>query len=159
MSIHDTIGGAEAFESSQYFQPGQYIVSIKQCKYVEGYKGQSFVIECKVLHTVSTDAKAPMPGAVAAQVIKVSGDDMKKQMGLSNWKGFLGSVLGSDADNLTDQEWAQISSSAVEENQLAGQVIKLDCYMKETKAGNPFTVHKWLGKATDADLQAAGVAA
>lgn len=153
MGIFDGLDDAEVFEKSQYFQEGQYVVRLKKVKYnAEGYKGPSFVVETEVLGVSSDSEDAPHVGATAAHVWAAGGD--KKDIARSTWMGFLTAAVGKGQKEHTGAQWAKISANATGANQpLAGIVMRLDVFMTTTRAGNPFTQHKWLREATPEDLE------
>ncbi len=144
MSIFDNLGDARVYDNSKFFQEGHYIVRIADCKFIEGYKGQTFVIECNVLGAKSGHEKAPTPGQIAAQVFKADGD--KRDIALSTWKGFLCVAFGLDPDELDNEEWKDLSASVLDEGSLNGTVLELQCFMKTTLKGGDFTQHKWVGR-------------
>ncbi len=155
MGIFDNLDQADVFENSKFFQPGRYIVAIKACKFVQGFKGESFVIECVVKGVRSEHPDAPQPGELAAQVWSASGE--KRDIARSTWLGFLCAVTGKAKDDYTGEQWKSISSKAIDENALANQVCYLEVFMKKTRAGGDFTQHKWHGIATDAQLAEFGI--
>lgn len=146
-TLFKKLSAAQIFESSKYFRPGRYIVKIKDVKFIDGHRGESFVIETKVLAAVSSAEDAPEVGDTAAHVWKVSGD--KKQVGLGTWMQFMCAVLGMNQDDQTDDEWETISNDVIDNNAFEDIDMLLECHNIVTQAGDNFTKHTWIGQATD----------
>ena len=151
MSIFKKLAGEKVFGSSKFFQNGNYIVEVNAVKFIEkGTKGDSFVIETTVRGTKSDHDAAPQPGEVAAQVWNAG-----KVMALSTWKGFLigaYELSPADQEEMDDASWEALSEETIEGNALKGTNLVLHVWEKLTKAGNPFTMHKWERVATPEDL-------
>jgi hypothetical protein len=146
------LSSVKTYDQSKYFQEGQYLAEITRVKLNEGgYKGDSFVIETTIRAAISDHDAAPDVGESAAHVWSASGD--KRELGLSNWKAFLKAAFGIDEaeKRLTDSDWEELSNGVIEDDLAVGKLMRLECWMKQTKSGNPFTMHKWLREATDAD--------
>lgn len=147
MGIFDNLSQAQVFENSKYFQPGRYIVEITQCKFnVGGYKGDSFIIECKVIAAISEHPDAPKVGETAAQGWNASGE--KRDIARNTWLGFLCRVYNCQKEDYNDAQWKKISTKVIDENKLAGTRMYLEIFMKKTKKGGDFTQHAWRGIAT-----------
>ena len=158
MSIFDQLDQTSIFENSKYFQPGRYIVAINAVKFIQGgYKGDSFVIEAKVLGVKSEHPDAPAPGELAAQVWNATGE--KRDIARATWMGFLTTVYEKKQEELTAEQWKQVSAQVIDNNALAGQQLYLEVFMKKTRAGGDFTYHKWIGIATPDQLAEFGIAA
>jgi len=141
MSIFDNLDQATVFENSVYFQPGTYIVEINACKFVQGYKGESFVIESKVLGVNSDESDAPKVGQIAAQVWNASGD--KREIARATWLGFLCAVFQVKKEDYNGEQWKNISAEVIDDNKLKGMKLFVSVFMKKTKAGGDFTQHRW----------------
>ena len=158
MSIFDNLDQTQVFESSKYFQPGRYIIDLNAIKFIQaGHKGDSFVIECKIVATDSDHPEAPKPGELAAQVWNASGE--KRDIARATWMGFLTTVYDKKQEELTAEQWKQVSAQVIDNKALDGQRLYLEVFMKKTRAGGDFTYHKWVGVATPAQLAEFGVAA
>ena len=158
MSVFQKLAGVQAFENSKYFQEGTYVVEITKVKNIQGYKGESIVIETKVLGTDSPHENAPQPGEIAAQVWSVDGK--KKEIGLSTWKGFLtvACELGPEADNMSDKEWLDLSIACTDGGALVGTPMYMQAWVKMIQStGQPFTMHRWVRVATPEDLAQFGI--
>lgn len=171
--IFDNLDEADVFENSAYFQPGRYIVAINACKFISGgHKGDSFVIEAKVLgvipdaeypavYALAHDGNPPPPcpgvGALAAQVWSASGD--KRDIARNTWLGFLCSAYGVDKEAYDGAQWKTISERVIGENALGGQTLALECFMKKTKVNRDFTMHAWRGTPTAETMAEFGLGA
>jgi hypothetical protein len=158
MGIFDNLDDADVFEKSQYFQEGQYVVRIRKVKYNEsGFKGASFVVETEVVGVHSEHDDAPQIGATAAHVWNAGNG--KEDIARSTWMQFITAATGKGQKELTGAQWAKASANATGDKQpLTGKLMRLDVFMTTTKAGNPFTNHKWLREAAPDDLAAFDVA-
>lgn len=158
MSIFDDLDNANVFENSKYFQPGMYIAEIVGVKFIQaGYKGDSFVIEAKVVGVKSTHPEAPAVGELCAQVWNASGE--KRDIARATWMGFLCAVFGVKQEQYTAAQWKQISSQVIDGGALNGKRFALEVFTKKTRTGGDFTYHKWLGAATAEQLAEFGIAA
>jgi hypothetical protein len=156
MGIFDDLDQADVFANSKYFQPGMFIVDIKACKFITGgHKGDSFVIEATIVATKSDHADAPQPGELAAQVWNASGD--KRDIARNTWLGFLCSAYGVEQKAYSGEQWKTISEKVIGEGALDGTRLRVEVFMKTTRAGNPFTQHAWRGVPTAAELAEFGL--
>lgn len=141
-SIFDNLDQAQVFENSAFFQKGKYLVEILACKFIQGYKGDSFVIETKVVQVNSDHPEAPQPGSIAAQVWNATGD--KREIARSTWLGFMCAVFDKKKDDLPGEKWKELSAKVIDENALKGKQMALDVFIKKVQStGNDFTHHKW----------------
>jgi hypothetical protein len=154
MGIFDNLDQTEVFEQSQYFQTGRYIVAIKACKFIQGHRGESFVIEAIVKGAKSEHEKAPAYGQLAAQVWSASGD--KRDIARNTWVGFLCAVYGKKPGDFNAEEW-KATSEAVMNGALLGQLMYLEVFEITTKAGKPFTKHAWRNVPSASDLAEFGI--
>lgn len=157
MGIFDNLDKASVFENSKYFQPGRYIVEIKACKFISGYKGNSFVIESVVKAAISDAPEAPKVGELAAQVWNADGD--KRDIARNTWLGFLCAAYGVKHTDYSGDDWKRISEAVIEENKLAGTLLLVEVFMKKTRSGGDFTQHAWRGVPTAEQLSEFGLAA
>lgn len=174
MGIFDNLNtDADVFENSKYFQPGRYIVDIKQCKFISGgHKGDSFVIEATIVgaipdpyfpaayalaHPGKAPPLAPTPGELAAQVWNASGD--KRDIARNTWLGFLCAICGAKQTDYDDKQWKTISMRVIGDNAFGGKRAYLEVFMKKTLAGGDFTQHAWRGAPTAEQLAEFGIAA
>lgn len=151
MGLFKGIREAKGTEGGNYFKPGNYVVMIERCK--EGETRHAipfFVAECRILK-VDIDDPNLVVGRVAAFFVKFDeypelslgnvGDFMTA--GMKSWflqhnepvpEGFFGPGVSEEtADAIVS-----------EENILAGTVLAVEAYNKDTKSGNPFTRFRWL---------------
>lgn len=149
MGVFDKLGSQRVFEKSAYFQPGKYLVDLELCKYQEGYKGKSFIIEAVIVDRESSHADAPEIGSRASHVWKADGD--KEDIAKSTMMQFLLAACGEPQSAHSDEEWATIAQKVFgPTNALAGTRMVVEVFMTVTKRGQPFTAHRWLG-TTDAE--------
>lgn len=157
MGVFSNLSQVKTFEKSKWFQPGKYLVEIEEIKFIEsGNKGDSFVIQGKVIAVESEHAAAPKVGETAANVWNASGE--KRNIGLSSWKSFLQAAFGKDEINAMDDEaLEELSGSVIDDGALDGMPMLLDVWMTETKAGGNFTKHDWKRPATPEDFAEFGL--
>jgi hypothetical protein len=158
MGLFSKMSAVKTYGSSRYFKDGIYIAEITKVRFNEGHKGESFVVETNVKGTKSEDPEAPQPGESAANVWNATGP--KRDIALSNWKEFLIGAFDIDTDSqnqMGDQEWEELSNSVLNDCELEGVVMYLECWTKDTNTGGKFTMHKWHRRATEADLKEFGL--
>lgn len=138
---------------SKRFEPGHYLVDIKEVKDHKGRK-HCIIIEGTVLgsHPAATAEGAPEVGDTAAHVIRMDGSRDQADMGQKNFLGFLCAAYGKKPKELDDATWNAVAEAATQQNALKGLVMTLECYEITTKAGKPFTVYKWGRQATADDF-------
>ena len=139
MGLFDKIGSAKIYGSSKFFDEGMHTVEINKVLLNKGHKGTSFIIECTII-TTTGELK---PGTTCAQIQKMDGD--KRDLALSTIKQFIQACVGDEVEGYTDAEWKALADSVVSDEQpLAGLKMKLETFLKPTRAGGMFTNHKWL---------------
>ncbi len=149
MGMFSKLSTAQVFNKSQFFQEGRYIVKIQNVKFVNGHNGESFVIEARTIAAISDVINAPKPNEMAVHIWNISGSELKKTMGKNTWMGFMCAVLDLDPCDQDDDDWEKISNEVIDDNAFEGIEMLLECHNTTTKSGGPFTVHNWIGKATD----------
>jgi hypothetical protein len=152
MGVFDNLDTVKTFEQSKYFEDGRYIVAIEAVKFLSGgFKGDSFVIETRILGAQGTGPGAPVAGDSASHVWNCSGN--KREIGQATWLSFLKAVFGkSEIEGMTGDQLKGLSAKIIDQGALNGTKVYLEVWTKETQAGNPFTMHSWKRKATEADL-------
>ena len=152
MSIYANLSKTVAFEKAAYFDAGLFLVKIVECRRnIGGAKGDSFIIETEVVAVKEGTGKLKA-GQRAAHVWSTAGGQIKEEMAIRTLMSFLCAVLQVRPTDKTDEEWLGIIDSVFEQNILEGTVMRLECTEITTKAGNPFTKHRWLRIATEDDL-------
>lgn len=141
MGLFDNLSKVNVRKKAEFFKPGQYIVEIDSVELFEGYKGTTLKIATNVLDSKGEESNEI--GAHCAQIQKMDGE--KRDIGLSTLMGFLTSIFDCNTQDKTDEEWATIVKSTVDDNELSGIKMRLDCFLTQTKNGNDFTIHQWLG--------------
>lgn len=135
-SIFDQINKAKVFGTGQFFQAGEYEIEINAVKFIDGYKGQSFIIESKVLESSSEEIEV---GSIHSQVIKLE----NKETGPGNVKKFLSQAFDINPED-KDTDWGELARKACgDENPMAGLRLHLSAYTVDTKKGGKFTVHDY----------------
>ncbi len=122
-----------------YFLPGNYVVRVSQVitKMGRGNK-PLFIVEAEILES---DVPERAAGSSASYIINLQND-----MGLVNVKRF---VAATQNIALNDKEaMDEIDEQACEfivgpDQPCAGQVLEVNCYLVDTKAGGKYTVHDW----------------
>lgn len=149
MGLFGDIKGQRSTMGGHYFVPdAHYVVEVQRCKTGKTRKNVDFyVVECLILETDSDKMK---PGAPGEMMVTLDKDpalgNIADHMRMGLW------LQGRDAkvDGLPPSAEAvemdeEIADEIVgENNPLAGLVMGLFAYNKDTKAGNPFTRHRWM---------------
>ena len=135
----------------------QVDVPTLKVKHNNGFKGESIVIEGKVVAARSSEDRAPEPGEARAHVISGFSDASRKQLALGDLKAFTRAAYNNPPGiaEWTPQQWNQAAQALVGDA-LAGKVMKLECFMN---SGGTFTIHRWHGHATLEDYAEFGIAA
>jgi len=140
MGLFDGIENAKVGQGGVYFLPGKYQVELDKVFAMQSRKREDlFIAECMILESDNSERK---PGTKASWIV-----NFKHDAALGNIKGFLAACNGIDpADQVKVDE--EITSDVCEyavddENPLAGTRVNLVAVQKETRAGNPFTLHIW----------------
>lgn len=162
--LFDNLDQASVFENSKWFQEGRYIVEITRCVFIkDGYKGDSFVIEARVLGAISTHAAAPTEGQLAAHIWNASGD--KRDMARGTWMGFLTNVFQLEQSDRDGDWWKATSAQVLDDNYLGGSKLYLEVFEKPKKnQSDPnkpkmFTQHNWYSTPTAEQFAEFGIAA
>lgn len=153
-SLFSKLSSVKAFEKSKYFAEGRYIVEFSKIKLISGHRGESFVIEAVVKGALGVPEGGPDVGDTCAQVWNVSGE--KRELGLGTWKGFLEGIQGDEIDSYSDEQLEHLSNKILD-GALEGKMVRLDVWTTTTKSGGDFTVHRWLGAPSEADLEEFGI--
>jgi hypothetical protein len=123
-----------------YFIEGHYQVEVVRVFTMRSRKKDDlFIVECKILESDNAERRQ---GMRASWVV-----NLKQEPALGNIKGFVAAANGIDpADE--KQVNAEVTEEVVEfacgdDNPLEGTIMELECVAITTRAGNPFTLHKW----------------
>lgn len=147
-----TLGTAKGGESGEYFKAGHnFKVVIEKCFWKTARDKQEYVVvETQIL---LSDCEKQGAGRKPSYMIKMSNDS-----GQGNLADFLRIALtklaktseGEDLDPEDDEYWNAalsqkelIDAVLAEQNILMGVELYLHTVPTTTKAGKPFTVHKW----------------
>ena len=133
---------AEGISNRQYFEPGNYVVTIDTVfiheKRLGG--GKLFIVE-----TVVTDSDNPniKPGDKKNWVQSLS-----LPSALPRIKTFLGASMGlctkSQLKEINSSVTTDVCNQAVSpKNPLKGKILKLECLDKISRTGKNFTQHVW----------------
>ncbi|KKN50654.1 hypothetical protein LCGC14_0630810 [marine sediment metagenome] len=149
MGLFGDIKGQRSTMGGHYFIPdAHYVVEIQRCKTGKTRKNVDFfVVECLIRET---DSDKMRPGAPGEMMVTLD-----KDPALGNIADFMRMGLwiqGRDAEvdglppSAEDVEMDEDIADEVvgENNPLAGLVMGVYAYNKDTKAGNPFTRHRWM---------------
>lgn len=163
------VGKAEASGRGNYFPNLTmiYLIAVSAAKVIDTRANDTaFILECEVKKvlvgdTVGPDGKlradgdgrtVPAPGEKRSWYCNLSNDagpaDMRKfaemLYGMLEMEGEMtDSAIEELCEHICDEE----------ENPLAGQLLKLSTYNRNTRKGTPFTVHDWFPPSED-DLKA-----
>lgn len=149
MGYFDNLSKTQVYSKSKYFQEGTYLVKIVKTQLKKGHKGESFIIETEVLGARSDHDAAPDVGQMASHVWNAG-----KEMAIPTLMEFMCALYGVESPQAVDDAvWEKRAKKVFGKNGAEGQVMRLDVFMTTTKAGNDFTVHRWLRVATDADFE------
>jgi hypothetical protein len=116
-----------------YFLSGLYVIEVKKCMMINSRKREDlFIVECEIIE--SNNEKRP-EGFSASWVVKMSQD-----AALGNIKGFICAAYDC-AESDVDEDACELIVD--EANPLKGTILNLECVDITTRAGTPFTLHKW----------------
>jgi hypothetical protein len=159
---HQGVNKARQTGGGVYWEPGSYRVRIEAVKYIEeGYKGESFIIEAKVLEvlrhvdvekrlskgkelTFNASRKA---GEIVGQVIKM--DQQSAEGNINNFIRASFATIQAQKGNPQKMDSIEFEDADVdwvvgEEQPCAGLELHLECYGVVTQKNNgPFTVCKY----------------
>ena len=135
MGVFSGIKQAQVNKGGVYLKEGNYLLEIEAVKLIPSRKKDDLsVVESKVIEADGTDAN--VEGSSASWIANLT----KHDAAMGNVKMFLQAV---DPD-LDDDTIEQAADMAVgEDNPLRGEQVKCQVSMIETRAGNPFSLHKW----------------
>ena len=149
MGFFADIKGQRSTQGGHYFLPdAHYIIEIQRCKMGKTRKSiDFFVVEGLILETDSDKMKV---GAPAEMMVTLD-----KDPAMGNIADFMRCglwVQGRDAgvpslpEKAEDVEMDEDTADDIigEENPLAGVVVGVFAYNKDTQKGNPFTRHTWM---------------
>lgn len=146
MSFIQQIAQADARRQSEYFQPGQYLVSITDFKQGKNRKGREFVVlETTVID--SDNLNDHPAGAERSWLCMVDVDSTAR-----NVRGMLCAVLGVADHALTVDmiNAAMTPDDATGKSSLAGLRAIVHARNIITKAGSPYTLLNFAAASDDA---------
>lgn len=123
-----------------HWLPALYRVKIKSITTMNSRKKDDlFIVEAVIVTSNCPDRPA---GTKASWVV-----NLKQDAALGNIKGFLAAVNGIDPGN-EEAVNAEVTEAVCElavskEQPLTDEEVMLECTMIETRAGKPFTLHRW----------------
>lgn len=125
--------GAGSGQGGVYFEPGQYEVEIVKCKMDKNRKDEDcIIIEGKILRS---DCESRPAGMEASQVIMLRHDAWKR-----NFNNFMTAANDCELEEIEEGAYEYATGP---DNPLAGVKLHLLTFLKPTKAGGVFTVHRW----------------
>jgi hypothetical protein len=143
---------SNAGSRNPYFQPGQYIVEIRNIRFFRTRKGTDAALV--MLNPLESDNEIVKPGVVHSWYC-----GFDNELGPLNFKRFLAAAYGLDpmdpeANARITYEVAEAACGTTQP--LTGQPVGLTCHITKTQAQTDFTVHTWhpIGDQEYADLQA-----
>lgn len=167
--LFQEMASAPVFGKGTPFQAGgKYRVRTKALKYIDGYNGKFFIVECEVLES---DKEADPVGTTRTYTVKFTGDN---KTAFSDIKSLLFALaFGVDPSKVPPYEInpalhnqaaelarivcdpAYAATAGASANILDGRTVKLETTAKPTKPspknnmqGGIFTVHRWLPDTT-----------
>lgn len=139
------LGQAKTFErGSPFRQEGSYLLKIKKCILKQTRdKGPAFIAEFEVLET-STPNEDPK-GVTRSWFQKLQ----DKDVGFGAVKEFMYGVIGVNTQDAAAVAKADLTieddiADACDNNEMEGQLVKLETTKVTTKKNQPFTRHKWI---------------
>jgi len=142
-------------ERNQFFTPGLYLVKLKGVDIIKNAK-QTVKIVGEIF-AVKNQEDGPAVGESAAQIFSTAGSPKDEELGIKNLMQFVTSIFKCDPEDKTREEWESIIESIVDDHDLDGEFLMLECFEITTQKGNPFTIHTWGGLATDDDFTKFGI--
>lgn len=152
------IAASRGTGGGNYFRDGSYLCVVTKMELSDGYKGEKFLGEFKILEVRPVDVPADMlrpgetldrikPNAVGSSVSKVC--MLNQDMGPSNAKSMLCGVDGTPEAEVdeTSNDFVQMTLDATERHQpLRGVLVRVETYRKrKVKNQNEIMVlEKWI---------------
>jgi len=135
MGVFSGIKEAQVNKGGVYLNKGNYLLEVEAVKLIQSRKKDDlFVVETKVIECDGDEANPE--GTSASWIANLT----KHDAAMGNVKMFLQAV---DPD-LDDSSLEAAADMAVgDDNPLKGETVKCQVSMIETRAGNPFSLHKW----------------
>jgi len=140
MGLFAGINEAKVGQGGVYFLEGIYRVEVLKCFTMTSRKREDlFIVEAKVVESDNDDRK---PGMRCSWIV-----NMKHDAALGNIKGFIAAMNGihpSDEEQVDEEVTEEaVEYTVSDDNPLAGMLVDLEAVAITTRAGNPFTLHKW----------------
>lgn len=134
MGVYAKVGDARATQGGRWFDPGgEYVVQVQRVKSDKTRLGVVFfVVECKIVES----NKDTLPERAEASWMVT----LDKDAALGNINEFVCKATGCEPHEVDE---AGIEQLIGQKQPLAGHLMRLSTYNKPTKAGKPFTHHKW----------------
>lgn len=143
------IKDAQVFGRGQYLKPGNYKLRVlKMFTIRTRKKGDAFIVDFEVIESDNPEIKVGSTRnwyqglgdediafpAIKEFMLRLFG--FEEDEGDEEFEDSLDELLETCADD----KW---KNEEDEDHPLHGKTIAVECYMKETQKGNPFTVHNW----------------
>lgn len=142
MGDFDGIENAYTSEKLPPIRPGRYLLEVKRLKMFNARdKRRFFLADLQVLE--SSGANANEVGSLASWMVKMGTD-----LSLGNVKGFAAALLGEPEAKISTENCNEL---VAEDNPAAGERVRADAFIIQTKAGKDFTKLKF----TPAETQSA----
>lgn len=127
-------------KTADQWTPALYQVEVVELTTMTSRKKDDlFIVEGKIIKSDCPERKV---GMKCSWIVNLAQD-----AALGNIKGFIAAANGIDPTN-EEEVNANVDEAACdvavsEDQPMRGQLVDLECVMIETKAGKPFTLHRW----------------
>lgn len=140
MSLFDAIVKAPVYGSGNYFEEGQYRLTLEEVKMVDSQRKQGtkyLIVACRIDETTAPNLKAGDSVTWRVDMTQASGPSNCKQFAVAVGKSM---YEGFSEDHVTSDFLQSIIS---EESEAKGVTIDAEALTIKTRAGNDFTKLIW----------------
>lgn len=130
----DLIARSQTNSGGVYFLPGVYPV-LHVCDFKEQLSRKKDDLIIAEFEIIESDVAERPAGTKVSQVYNLTKHDAAP----GNVKSFIAAVMGVRPDDLSPEEWAALSSAALDDKQVVGRVVKAQASIIKTRAGGDFT--------------------
>jgi hypothetical protein len=133
---------AQTYDQGKYLDPGQYKAEIVKTLVKDSRgSGTLFIAELRILESNHAEHS---PGSKRSWVQKMQ----DKDIAFPAIKEFAMAVMGVSKNDTAavsefNEQCETLLDAAINENLFEGYTVAIECFHKETKKGNTFTVHQW----------------
>jgi hypothetical protein len=133
MGVFSKVKDAKVIPDAEYLEPGDFVVLINRCKHDQNRKKRDFfAVETSVIESSVETAK---PGNDRTWMVMLDQD-----AAMSDIVKFAMATTGCEQHEVDE---AGVEELVASRQPLAGQLMRIHAWNKDTQKGNPFTRVKW----------------